>query len=201
MKRKILFILLALSFAPFLQQPLAAADKGKPAPYPAVPLPTQIGAAKKVFIANLGGEYRPIFEGGKLPDDGDYSQRDLTPNYSHPGETYARLYSALYDWSRFDLVGTPGEADLIFELQFLQSTNDPESRQENGPHLRLVIVDPKTHTPLWGFTEVIEAAGSMDAKHRSYLRAVNNLVLDVKDLARRASPPIPLGNQIGMQGH
>lgn len=67
------------------------------------PLPTQIVTAKKVFIANGGGDDPgmpdPLFSGG-----GD--------------RPYNQFYAAMKNSGRYELVGSPSAADLIFDIRF-----------------------------------------------------------------------------------
>jgi hypothetical protein len=68
------------------------------------PLPTQIVAAKKVFIANGGGDDPgmpdPLFNGG-----GD--------------RPYNQFYAAIKSSGRYELVGSPAEADLLLDIRFM----------------------------------------------------------------------------------
>jgi len=67
------------------------------------PIPTQITTAKKVFIANGGGDepgiYEPFFSGGA-------------------DRTYNEFYAGIKSSGRYELVGSPAEADLLFDIQF-----------------------------------------------------------------------------------
>ena len=67
------------------------------------PIPAQIVAAKKVFIANGGGDDPgmpdPLFSGGS---DRPYNQ----------------FYASLKSSGKYELVGSPAEADLLFEIRF-----------------------------------------------------------------------------------
>src|SRR5258708_36897767 len=58
---------------------------------PLAPLPAKVLAAKKVFLANGGGS-------------------DLA---------YDALYAAMKEWSRFQIVGTTSDADLILEIRYV----------------------------------------------------------------------------------
>lgn len=70
---------------------------------PPGPVPTPIITAKKVFIANAGGDEpwdsEAQFSGG-------------------PERAYDEFYAAMKNWGRYQLVNAPGDADLWFEIAF-----------------------------------------------------------------------------------
>lgn len=69
----------------------------------AAPIPTQISTAQRVFIANGGGDepgiYEPLFSGGA-------------------DRIYTQFYAAMKSAGRYELVGSPADADLLFEIRF-----------------------------------------------------------------------------------
>jgi hypothetical protein len=100
-------------------------------PVPA-PIPTQVRSARKIFIAN----------GGNFVTGWDNLPRDIAYNV---------FYAGIKDWGRFELVPSPAEAELIFQIQFVDATgnaNAPSTRQ-----LRLLIIEPKGNITLWGVAE------------------------------------------------
>jgi hypothetical protein len=83
---------------PLLPRAISAAQQ-KNATNPA-PVPAQILAAKKVFIANGGG------------DEACYGDEAL---YSGgPDRTYNEFYAAMKNWIRYELAIAPADADLVF---------------------------------------------------------------------------------------
>lgn len=129
------------------------------------PIPTQIVAAKRVFIANAGGEepslnYHP-FDGGV-------------------DRAYNQFYAAMKSGGRYELVGSPAEADLLFEIRF---TLPPDSR------FRLKIRDPKTNGLLWALNEPMEWANLQSNRNKNFDQAVGRIVADVQNLATRAAGP------------
>src|ERR1700746_3771205 len=72
--------------------PTPEASKAKPAP---APVPAQITNARKVFVANGGGEN--LYKGG-------------------PNHAYDEFYGAMKDSGQFELTGSPAEADLVLEI-------------------------------------------------------------------------------------
>ena len=81
---------------------------------PPAPVPPLILAAKKVFIANGGG---------------DESLFDM-PQYSGgPDRLYNEFYASMKSWGRYELVSSPGEADLVFEVRLTVLQPNPAARE------------------------------------------------------------------------
>lgn len=144
------------------------------------PLPTQIVAAKKVFIANGGGDDPgmpdPLFSGG-----GDRS--------------YNQFYAAMKSSGRYELVGSPAEADLLFEIRFTVVA-DRRPTGFWGPNgtadaydalFRLEIRDPKTSALLWAFNEHMEWALLKSNRNRNFDQASARIASDVIALASRSA--------------
>jgi hypothetical protein len=98
-------------------------------PAPA-PIPLQITAGKRVFISNATGE------SNLPPDVGD--------------TTYNQFYASLKSWGRYELVSTPADADLVFEIRYEILFGPVDVMGGSGgsakfPQIRLSILDPKTH--------------------------------------------------------
>ena len=134
MTRRFKAALLGVSFlVSLLQAPVQAAEQPKQAP-PA-PIPAQILAAKKVFVANAGGD-EPLGDGGQFSGG-------VTRSYN-------QFYAALKALGRYELVGAPADADLLFEIGLaVPSLAGPVARGETfggrkyDPQFRLVIRDPR----------------------------------------------------------
>ena len=125
-----------------LQVPILTAQQAKMA---AAPIPAQISAAKRVFVANAGGDSPstedPLFAGG-------------------PDRAYNQFYAAMKTWGKYELVNSPADADLLFDIRFmLPSMAQPVFKGDSmgaaafDPQLRLEIRDPRSTAILWGFTE------------------------------------------------
>ena len=108
----------------------------EPEGYSAAPLPLVIVNAQKVFLSNGGGS-------------------DLA---------YDAFYSAMKSWGKYQIAGSPDDANLIIELAYRvvdretrvwSSTNtyngvtDVHSREITDPQLVLTIYDAKTKNSLW----------------------------------------------------
>jgi hypothetical protein len=112
----------------------------------AAPVPAQIAEAHAIFVSNGGGSnYYNIFTGG-------------------PDRAYNTLYADLEKTNRYRLVGSPSEADLIFEIRAIApAVGGPHDTVDYNPQLILDIIDPRTHATLWTTSANVLAFG---AKHR-----------------------------------
>jgi hypothetical protein len=173
-KATTLGIILVISMLPVSA---TAADQAKQSP-PA-PIPAPILEAKKVFVANAGGE-EPSEDDAQFSGDSD--------------RAYNQFYAAMKTWGRYELVNAPADADLWFEIRF---TIPPASRpvsqgntlgtSEFDPQLRLVIRDPKTNAMLWGFTEHAAWAILKGNRDKNFDQCLAKVVADVQRLAQQAA--------------
>lgn len=168
MKLAVSYLALAiLSFAPAI---MAQQSKGL-AP---APVPEQIGAAKKAFISNGGGESfetvfdQAVFNGG-------------------PDRPYNEFYAALGGWGRYELVPSPSEADLVFEISW--ALTDTGLKLPVLGQLRLQVIDPKTHVTLWSFIEYVRGAILLGNRDKNFDHAMNTIVSRLKPLAGPPPPP------------
>jgi hypothetical protein len=129
---------------------VSVATAKKPPDTPSAPIPTQVLTAKKVFIS--------------------YGESDADPGA--PDLTYNEFYSLMKSWSKYELVSSPAEADLVFEVRFLSGISDSQ--------LRLSIVDPKTNIVLWPFIQHVENSSRETARRKKFDEAMSDLVEDVK---------------------
>jgi len=154
----------------FLIVPLLQAQQ----PKDTAPVPSQITAGKKVFISNAG-------------------QDDLGGFSGDPDRTYNQFYSAIKTWGHYELVSTPADADLVFEVSFgVQSVGASVVKGDTvgtgyAPSFRLLILDPKTHFTLWAFTQHINWARLTANRDKDFDRGVADLITNVKKLA--GDPP------------
>src|SRR5580704_15260014 len=112
MPRIVRISLLCLTFAsPMLISNSAMAKKqDEPS---AAPIPVQITTAKKVFIS--------------------YREGDADPGA--PNLTYNEFYALMKAWGKYQLMGAPFDADLVFEIRYVSGISDAQ--------LVVTIVDPK----------------------------------------------------------
>jgi hypothetical protein len=142
-------------------------------PMPA-PVPVQISAAQKVFISNAGGE---SFE----------TVMDQTVFNGGPDRPYNELDAAMKAWGRYELVSSPGPADLILEVSWTLS--DTGLRLPVLGQLRVVAFDPKTRAVLWTFIEYVRGAVLLGNRDKNFDQALNTIVGRLKTLAGTAAAP------------
>jgi len=163
----------------FLLLPVAVAIAGDAKTVPAAPLPKQIVMAKKVFIANGGlddpGIEEALFKGGK-------------------DRAYDQFYAALKSAGTYDLVDSPADADLIFEISFVVLPEPARVFQGSSvgapadPVFRLEIRDPKMNAMLWAYIEHAQWAILQGNRDRNFDQGMARIVSDVAALARSAAP-------------
>jgi len=156
--------------ATLLLTPILIAQQAKDVPTTPAPVPVQIATAKKVFISNFGIDSTSLAkvferEGGQLLP-------------------YNRFYAAMKDWGRFELVSSPAEADLIFEIRF-------RTPYQDTPQLEVAILDAKTHFTLWRIIEKVDAPMRISKWGDNFEQGMNRLMDDLKKLA---APPASTAN-------
>ena len=146
-----------------LSQALFGAQQPKDGALPA-PVPASIAAAKKVFIANAPGD-------------------SLSASLGGPARPYNEFYAAMKSWGRYELVSTPADADLILEISFASPFFGINAK--SPLLLKLVIVDPKVHTPLWWFTESFELKGGFSHRKETLSGNFDHSIADLVDDVRK----------------
>ncbi|MGD0989205.1 MAG: hypothetical protein ABR874_15435 [Candidatus Sulfotelmatobacter sp.] len=152
MQRSIVISILALSFL-FIPNPASAQQT---AATPA-PRPKELFTAKKIFISNASGENNPLY-------------------FDTPDQPYNQFYNAMRTWGKYELVTSPGDADLIYEIHFI------ESRPNTLPQLELTILDPESRITLWTLRETIATAARQVTGRKNFEKAMSTLVSDVQKL-------------------
>lgn len=126
--------------------PTAPAQQPNPTPAPAAPIPPQILSAHTVFVSNGGGSnYFDMFTGG-------------------PDRPYNTFYADLQQPNRYQLVSSPAQADVIFEIRGIAPAVSEGDVVGYNPQLILSIIDPQTKAILWTSTANVRALGTQ--KHR-----------------------------------
>jgi len=143
------------------------------APVAIAPVPALLLDAKRVFISNAGAD------SGLFPH----------PFSGDPDRAYNEFYANVVSWGRYQLVATPGEADLVFELRLMAPNGPSNADKQKGasdplPMLRLVIYDRPSHYVLWALTESIAPATLQKTHDHNFDEAVANLVLDAGRLTK-----------------
>jgi hypothetical protein len=135
------------------------------------PVPLQIGAAQKVFISNGGGESfetvidQTVFNGGS-------------------DRPYNEFYAAMKAWSRYELVSSPADADLIFEVSWVLT--DTGLRLPVLGQIRVLIIDLKTHVTLWNLIEYVRGAVLLGNRDKNFDQAMNTIMGRLKVLTGSA---------------
>lgn len=151
---------------------VASAQAPAAPPTRTAPVPTQIGSAKKVFVSNSGDECLPF---GKVPFSGG------------PDRTYEDFYASIKGWGRHTLVGTPSDADLVYEIHFQCPIFYDQNITRADPQLRLVMRDPKSGVQLWAIIEHFNAALLKGNRDKDLDNAMKGLVEQLKDLTTLSS--------------
>jgi hypothetical protein len=170
-RRIVFFVMFAI-----VTFPLALNAQQSKGPAPA-PVPAQIGSSQKVFISNAGGESfetvieQIVFNGG-------------------PDRPYNEFYAAVQGWGRYDLVSSPADADLVFEISW--ALTDTGLKLPVLGQLRLQVIDPKTHVTLWSLTEYVRGAILLGNRDKNFDQSMATIVSRLKKLA--VSPSAPASN-------
>ncbi len=132
-------------------------------------VPSQIAAAHTIFLVNNGAD-------AHFPLSAD--------------DAYNQIYQALQAWGHFQLVPSPDQADLVFQLRDIAPITDVGGDRSgvyaiNSPAFRLAIKDPKTNVTLWTVTSPVPIAGRGAARAHWLNIAITNLVSRVKVLANQ----------------
>lgn len=140
-------------------------------PAPA-PVPPQIYTARRVFISNAGGESfenvieQTVFDGG-------------------PDRPYNEFYAAMKDWGRYEIVSSPADADLVFEVSW--ALTDVALKLPVLGQLRVVVIDPKTHVTLWNLTQYVRGAVLLSNRDKNFDQAMTTVMNRLKILATAPS--------------
>ena len=140
---------------------------------PTAPLPAVVVNAQKVFLTNGGGS-------------------DLA---------YDAFYAEMKKWGKYQIVGSPDEADLIVELAYRvehggthvwSSTNSYDgstqvhSRQIIDPQLVLTIYDAKAKNSLWSTIDHRRLARREKNREKETINSAERLVDELKTRAAQA---------------
>jgi hypothetical protein len=93
----------------------------------------------------------------------------------------------------------PGDADLILELRFRYLLIPGEAHvggNSGRPHLRLVILDPKTHVLLWAFSEPVDASSGPHWKEKREKHFDQAIAALVEDITKLGSQPAALASGV-----
>ena len=142
---------------------------------PPAPLPSAISDAKKVFVTNAGGNQLAFDE----------------------------FYAQVKQWGRYQLVGSPSEADIILELRYfvedkgtrLSSATNTYTGQTQvfsheivDPQLSLNIYSAQTKDLLWSVTDHRRLARLEKNREKETVNSADRLVQDLRGRIEIATP-------------
>ena len=129
------------------------------------PVPVGLLNARKVFISNAGAD------AGLFPH----------PFTGTQDRAYAYFYKAIAAGKRFEIVGSPADADVVMQIELLapegslgeskqKGTGDPE------PMFKLTVFDRPTHYILWTVTQTVDAAVRQETHDTNFDEAIGSVV-------------------------
>lgn len=123
------------------------------------PVPPQVLNAHTVFVSNGGGSnYFEDFGGGT-------------------NRAYNTFYKQLKQMQKYELVSSPGDADLIFEIRAIApETSGYHDTVSYNPQVILTVRDPRTNAVLWTESANVRAIGTKSRRDRQFDQSVAVLV-------------------------
>jgi hypothetical protein len=124
--------------------------------------------AKKIFISNGGEE----------------------PGSNAKGRAYDQFYAAMKKFGRYELVGSPSESDVVFEIRATVHSGVSSGQTLSNTYLNLAILDPKSRVILWTKAEDLCCGFGLRTTNLldSFDKGMKKIMRDVKDLADQAVP-------------
>ena len=156
-----------------------------PPPPPPPSVISRVTAAKKVFLSN-----------------GGTSEGFMNGRIGGPNGIYNALYASLKQWGRFQLVDTPTQADLIFEITATQPLADVEHTGNGlGPKsytvtaypamFNLDIYDPSTKADVY---EIVSPAGQGGTSQKGRIAFANAIAALTDRVKALVAVPAPTQN-------
>ncbi len=140
---------------------------------PAAPVPGLIASAKKIFIANMGAD--------------NFSQ-DAFKKLGDPARPYDAFYAEMKNWNRYEIVDSPADAELIFEIGFSAPiVQAGQGAVTYGPEFNLALVDAKTHVRLWTLAGPVGGAFRKATFEKNLNEGMSLLMEDLKKLSAPAA--------------
>jgi hypothetical protein len=131
------------------------------------PVPEPLMKGKKAFISYELGDvtaFPSSYSGG-------------------PERAYGEFYTQMKAWGRYELVGDPKDADVVFAVRFVDPPAIPH------PQIRIGVTDPHGRVSLWGFVEEVDFAFFKKHRDAAFTQTVKELINDVKTLVDPNAPP------------
>ena len=146
----------------------ASALAQQPATVTAGPIPAPIFSAQKVFIANAGMD-ASLAQG--------FQSLDLSVT-----EPYDSFYSAMQAWGRYQLVSSPSDADLVFEIHVAA----PGCGGVQQLQTVVTIDDAHSHFVLWTVTQPVKGAARKVTWRKNIAASNVALIAQLKSLTAAA---------------
>jgi hypothetical protein len=129
----------------------------------AAPVPQPLLQGKRAFISYEIGDVTSF--------PGTYS--------GGPERAYQEFYTQMQQWGRYQLVGDPKDADVIFAVRFV----DPPG---GTPQIRLGVMSTGGRVSLWGFVEPVNFAFRKRNRDADFSQTVKQLLTDLQTLLATA---------------
>lgn len=147
------------------------ANSSKDAASISAPVPESLASAKRVFIGNAGVDGTSFEAFAKAGD---------------ASEPYDVFYAAMKKWGRYELVGSPADADLVMEIRFAAPMTDCGKLTSYKPAMELAVLDGKTHFQVWAITAPVEGAFRKSTWNRNIQTGAAMLVDGLKKISADA---------------
>lgn len=149
---------------------------GRKKDIPLAPLPTAITQAKKAYLLN-----------------GQTTSAGLTKNGNELA--FDALYADMKGWGKYQLVGSPSEADIVIELQYrphltesggvgvynpYSKTITTSQSEAGGADFALVFYQASTKEQLWTVSDACGSARRVKNQQKEVEKSVGRLVEDLK---------------------
>jgi hypothetical protein len=138
-------------------------------------VPPAIAAAKKVFVSNAGADD----DSGKTFSTG-------------PDHCYSEFFRQVQALNRYEIVSSPLEADLVFEVNMTFSPPPVSSwgGSKSDALVRVRILDPKTQIVLWAFYRRPVKA-NLQRTGKNLDKAITQITADLKAVTETPSTVRP----------
>lgn len=145
------------------------------------PVPQGLVTGHKVFLSNGGAE------AGLFPH----------PFTGTQDRGYGYVYRALAADSRYQLVGTPAEADVVMFLQLRSPSASTGGDKKLGtedalPLFTLVLYDRPTNYVLWTMSQTVDKANLQKTHDKNFDNALDLLVKQLAMVMAGTVPPAPV---------
>jgi hypothetical protein len=161
----LLFNLLLPSLA---QAQISSSDPVPPVPSSlAGPVPAAIAQARTVFLSSFGAD----------------------PNFPiDSARVYNDVFRYLQQWGYYQLVDSPQQADLVFQLRGIAAIADVRDYHgriisSTTPAFELTIIDPPTGQALWTISSPVVLTGTKKTYDHWVAIAENNLISRIQVLS------------------